>query len=120
LGFFRIPSRTKSQEIKPEQIFVNRSGTTENAGQENPLTRRPDILVQERDNGQQVPDRNVSGRCLSIRLAFLPNSDHIHQQSRKIIEIFLTLAEACTSRRNLLWVTMLYSRKENIALQKRT
>jgi len=28
---------------EPEQIFVNRSGTTENTGQENPLERHSDI-----------------------------------------------------------------------------
>jgi len=67
-GFFPDPDPDKKpEEIKPEQIFVNRSSITENTGQENPLTKHPDILVQTRDDGQQVPDRTVSGRCLSIR-----------------------------------------------------
>jgi len=71
LGFFQISSPDEKPEvIEPEQIFVNRSGTTENTGQDNPLNRHPDILARERDDGQQVPDCTVSGRCLGIRLAF--------------------------------------------------
>ena len=55
---YHIPSTRNIEE--PEQIFVNRSGITENTGQENPLMRLPDILGQERADGPQVTDRNVS------------------------------------------------------------
>jgi len=56
MGFFPNPFPDEEpKEIKPKQIVVNRSGTTENTGQENPLKRHPDILVQERNDGKQVP-----------------------------------------------------------------
>jgi hypothetical protein len=34
------------------------------------LKKRPDIPGQEQNDGQQVPDRNVSGCDISIQLAF--------------------------------------------------
>jgi hypothetical protein len=67
------------EEIIPEQFFVNHFRTTKNTSQENSLKRRPDIPGLDHDDGRQVPDRNVSGRYLSIRLGFMPYSDHIRR-----------------------------------------